>query len=135
LHAFLAVYIISLNRHLNPNYMAVTYEIKETYTSGSGDLVLKLQVGNGQYHNTMVMLGDELLVWGTFPKLTIGKVADCKNKKLFIEVNATDTNANTNLIPVTIELADNSKKEVYEYEQSVAQNGGSILFNIYIDIV
>ncbi|BFG69594.1 hypothetical protein KACHI17_04750 [Sediminibacterium sp. KACHI17] len=115
--------------------MAVTYEIKETYTSGSGDLVLKLQVGNGQYHNTMVMLGDELLVWGTFPKLTIGKVADCKNKKLFIEVNATDTNANTNLIPVTIELADNSKKEVYEYEQSVAQNGGSILFNIYIDIV
>lgn len=115
--------------------MAVTYEIKETYTSGSGDLILKLQVGNGQYHNSMVMLGDELLVWGTFPKLTIGKVADCKNKKLFIEVNATDTNANTNLIPITIELADNSKKEVYEYEQSVSQNGGSILFNIHIEIL
>lgn len=115
--------------------MAVTYDIKETYKSGSGDLILKLQVGNGQYHNSMVMLGDEVLVWGTFPKLTIGKVSDCKNKKLFIEVNATDTNSNTNLIPVTIELADQTNQEVYKHAESVDQNGGSILFNIHIQIV
>lgn len=115
--------------------MAVIYEIKETYTAGSGELILKLQVGNGQYHNSLVMLGTKVLVWGTFSKINIGRVVDSKNKILFIEVNATDTNMHTNLIPLTIELSDKTNQEVYEYEQTVEQQGGSLLFNIYIEIL
>lgn len=113
--------------------MATVYEIKETYQVGTGNLELSLVVGNGQYHNTMVELDSELLFWGRFSKMNIGNSSDCKNKQLFMEINATDTNANTDKVPVTIRLKDQGNDQQYEYEESVNGNGGSILFNVYIN--
>lgn len=113
--------------------MAVIYEIKETYTAGSGELDLFLTVGNGQYQNTLVMLDKEILDWGDVHEIRIGKVSDCRNKKLFLEINATDANTNTNLIPVTIQLKDKTNEAIYEYEQE-AKELGSILFNVDIKI-
>lgn len=114
--------------------MAVVYKAKESYTLGTGNLKLTVEIGNGQKANTLVMLDDKVIVWGVISEITIDTVDNCKGKKLYLEVNATDTNSNTDTVPVTVDLHDDSAGEVYEYEEDADENGGTVIFEITINL-
>jgi Tfp pilus assembly major pilin PilA len=114
--------------------MAVIYKAKESFTLGSGNLKLSVEIGNGQKANTLVTLDDNIIVWGVISEITIDTVENCKNKKLYLEVNATDTNSNTDTVPVTIDLHDDSEEETYEYEEDADKNGGTVIFEITINL-
>lgn len=115
--------------------MAIVYQANEKFTLGAdGDLFLSVKVGNKQKANTLVLLNDDFKIWGVFSELNVGAVVGCKGKKLYIEVNATDTNSQTNTVPVSITLRDNASSKNFDYENDADVNGGTVLFEINIDL-
>mgnify|MGYP001627485040 CR=1 FL=1 len=114
--------------------MAKHYRNHENYRIGTGNLFLHLKVGNGQHHSTRVKLDKNTLVYGQFDTQFIGQAESCVNKRIWIEINATDTNEHTNLIPVTVKLKDDSSEKEYAYDLEADENGGTVIFDLIISV-
>ena len=115
--------------------MAVIYTANEDYQLGSGFLKLSVTVGNGQYANTLVKLDTQVKAWGIFPEIILDTVQNCKDKKLFLEINATDSKPNTQTIPITVIVKDDINAKTYSYTEEADVEGGTVLFNVYINLV
>lgn len=114
--------------------MAVFYQNSEVYQAGTGNLFLFLEVGMGQYYNSFVKIGKKKLVSGQFDEMLVGAIQDCRNKILIVEINATDVNPDTDIVPVNIRLKDDLNESSYEYTVEADKNGGTILFEIKFSI-
>ena len=106
----------------------------KTYPVGHGPVYLRVAVGEGQLGTTGALLDDRVLsaISGQY---ALGRGAALAGRTLFVASTVSQTNPRSTLTRVTYTLSGGPQPLTFELEETVAQPGQTVDFEVRISLV
>jgi len=110
-------------------------KLETSYPVNSNDVYLTVIIGEAQLGSSSVTLDSEILCTGEIKDLKIGNGNDIKGKMLRVKSIVSDINDNTNRTSIIYRFKGGKADTEYLLEETVSQDGDSIIYRAYIKFI
>jgi hypothetical protein len=114
--------------------MAEKVRTDESYTVGAGDVLLSLNIGEGQFGTSDIFLGSTQILRASGPigGLLLGPGPDLEGQTLLVRSFVSDVSTMTNKMSVTYRLSGGRTAKTIVARGAVARQGQSLVFETRI---
>ena len=108
--------------------MLVTKRLNRRYQIGTGEVTLRIVVGEGQFGNSLVEIDDVEVASGAVAMVRLGAGGDLVGKVARVVTTVTDVQRSTNRTSMRYVLSGGPEEETFEETADVETDGGSVQY-------